>query len=128
MKKSSFSQVRQIIQSFEKNITWNKENCQKAVDFYIELLAMIERQISLLNLSIDNKKTNIINNNNDLVLQEIDFFTMVKNTIMNAFFQTTGKRPQEVRAFIVADNYNEKKLSSDIVKISSTLIKSHIYG
>lgn len=127
MKNSNFFEIKQIIQSFEKNTIWNYENCKKAVDFYIELLAVIENQIGLLRSRLDEKNLNIVNNNNDLVMQEIDFFTNTNNVIINAFLKATGKRPQEVRACMVANNYDEKKLPKDIVSIS-TSVKTYIYG
>ena len=127
MKNSNFFEIKQIIQSFEKNTIWNYENCKKAVDFYIELLAVIENQIGLLRSRLDEKNLNIVNNNNDLVMQEIDFFTNTNNVIINAFSKATGKRPQEVRACMVANNYDEKKLPKDIVSIS-TSVKTYIYG
>ncbi|WP_122872081.1 hypothetical protein [Campylobacter showae] len=127
MKNSNFFEIKQIIQSFEKNTIWNYENCKKAVDFYIELLAVIENQIGLLRSRLDEKNLNIVNNNNDLVMQEIDFFTKTNNVIINAFLKATGKRPQEVRACMVANNYDEKKLPKDIVGIS-TSVKTYIYG
>ena len=118
------NEIKQIIQSFEKNTIWNYENCKKAVDFYIELLAIIENQISLLKERLDNKSLNVVNN---LVMQEIDFFTKTSNVIIDAFMKATGKRPQEVRACMVANNYYEKKLPRDIVGIS-TSVKTYIYG
>ena len=127
MKNSNFFEIKQIIQSFEKNTIWNYESCKKAVDFYIELLAVIENQIGLLRSRLDEKNLNIVNNNNDLVMQEIDFFTNTNNVIINAFLKATGKRPQEVRACMVANNYDEKKLPKDIVSIS-TSVKTYIYG
>ena len=127
MKNSNFFEIKQIIQSFEKNTIWNYENCKKAVDFYIELLAVIENQIGLLRSRLDEKNLNIVNNNHYLVMQEIDFFTKTNNVIINAFLKATGKRPQEVRACMVANNYDEKKLPKDIVGIS-TSVKTYIYG
>jgi hypothetical protein len=128
MKSSNLDQIKQIIQSFEKNTIWNYENCKKAIDFYIELLAIIENQIDLLRSRLDDKILNIINNNNDLVIQEIDFFIKMQNAIVNAFLKTTGKRPQEVRACMVANNYDAKKLPQDIITISTSINRTNMHG
>jgi hypothetical protein len=128
MKSSNLDQIKQIIQSFEKNTIWNYENCKKAIDFYIELLAIIENQIDLLKSRLDDKILNIINNNNDLVIQEIDFFIKMQNAIVNTFLKTTGKRPQEVRACMVANNYDAKKLPQDIITISTSINRTNMHG
>ena len=128
MKSSNLDQIKQIIQSFEKNTIWNYENCKKAIDFYIELLAIIENQIDLLRSRLDEKSLNIVNNNNDLVMQEIDFFIKMQNAIVNTFLKTTGKRPQEVRACMVANNYDAKKLPQDIITISTSINRTNMHG
>ncbi|WP_163026425.1 hypothetical protein [Campylobacter showae] len=60
-------------------------------------------------------------------MQEIDFFTKTNNVIINAFLKATGKRPQEVRACMVANNYDEKKLPKDIVGIFDQCKNIHIW-